>query len=75
APVYGRGAMVVHRIRLSLDDDRAFFALVRGWTKAHRHKNAATEDFTAYVEKATGRDLTELWDAWLYGGSRPPKEG
>ncbi|MGA6173798.1 M1 family metallopeptidase [Streptomyces sp. NPDC012600] len=75
APVYGRGAMVVHRIRLALDDDRAFFALVRGWTKAHRHKNAATEDFTAYVEKATGRDLTELWDAWLYGGSRPPKEG
>lgn len=29
-PVYGRGAMAVHRLRLAVDDDRAFFALVRG---------------------------------------------
>jgi len=74
-PVYGRGAMVVHRIRLAMDDDRAFFALVRGWTQAHRHGNASTDDFTAYAEEETGRDLTELWDAWLYGESRPPQEG
>ncbi|MFJ9398936.1 M1 family metallopeptidase [Streptomyces californicus] len=73
-PVYGRGAMVVHRIRLTLDDDEAFFALVRGWTREHRHGNASTEDFTVYVEEETGEDLTGLWDAWLYGGSRPPLE-
>ncbi|WP_334663356.1 M1 family metallopeptidase [Streptomyces cyaneofuscatus] len=73
-PVYGRSAMVVHRIRLAMDDDAAFFALVKGWTKAHRHGNASTEDFTAYVEEESGQDLTELWDAWLYGGSRPPME-
>lgn len=71
-PVYGRGAMVVHRIRLAIDDDKAFFALVKGWTKAHRHGNASTDDFIAYVEKETGQDLTALWDAWLYGESRPP---
>ncbi|MEG9551280.1 M1 family metallopeptidase [Streptomyces baarnensis] len=74
-PVYGRGAMAVHRIRLAVDDDAAFFALVRGWTQKYRHGNAATDDFTAYVEEETGRDLGRLWDAWLYGGSRPPLEG
>ncbi|MDX3595518.1 M1 family metallopeptidase [Streptomyces sp. ID03-2B] len=74
-PVYGRGAMAVHRIRLAVDDDAAFFALVRGWTKKYRHGNAATDDFTAYVEEETGQDLGRLWDAWLYGGSRPPLEG
>ncbi|MBK3548027.1 M1 family metallopeptidase, partial [Streptomyces sp. MBT60] len=74
-PVYGRGAMVVHQIRLAIDDDRAFFALVRGWTEKYRHANASTDDFTAYVEKETGQDLTGLWDAWLYGGSRPAREG
>ncbi|WP_345982827.1 M1 family metallopeptidase [Streptomyces sp. DSS69] len=74
-PVYARGAMVVHRIRLAIDDDAAFFALVKGWTKAHRHGNASTADFTAYVGKETGRDLTALWDTWLYGESRPPEEG
>ncbi|MFF0337502.1 M1 family metallopeptidase [Streptomyces fimicarius] len=74
-PVYGRGAMVVHRIRLAVGDDAAFFALVRGWTKKYRHGNAATDDFTAYVEEETGQNLGRLWDAWLYGGSRPPLEG
>ncbi|WP_328891291.1 M1 family metallopeptidase [Streptomyces sp. NBC_00316] len=74
APVYGRGAMVIHKIRQAVDDDRRFFALVAGWTKAHRHGNASTADFTAYVEKATGQDLTDLWKAWLYGEGRPAAE-
>ncbi|WP_406453082.1 M1 family metallopeptidase [Streptomyces sp. NBC_00876] len=74
-PVYGRGAMVIHKIREAVDDDEEFFALLAGWTKAHRHGNASTKDFTAYVEKATGQDLTELWDDWLYGRSRPAADG
>ncbi|MET7859244.1 M1 family metallopeptidase [Streptomyces sp. NPDC005318] len=74
APVYGRGAMVIHKIRQAVDDDRRFFALVAGWTKAHRHGNASTADFTAYVEKATGQELTDLWKAWLYGEGRPAAE-
>ncbi|MGW3654440.1 M1 family metallopeptidase [Streptomyces sp. NPDC005151] len=75
APVYGRGAMVIHKIRQAVGDDERFFALVRGWTKAHRHGNASTADFTAYVEKTTGLDLTDLWNTWLYGRSRPATEG
>ncbi|MFE6185035.1 M1 family metallopeptidase [Streptomyces sp. NPDC056465] len=71
-PVYGRGAMVVHRIRQEVDDDEVFFGIVRGWLSAHRHGNASTADFTAYVEEESGLDLTELWDTWLDGGSRPP---
>ncbi|MEV0491919.1 M1 family metallopeptidase [Streptomyces atratus] len=75
SPVYGRGAMVIHRIRQAVNDDERFFALVRGWTKAHRYGTASTADFTAYVEKATGLDLTDLWNTWLYGRSRPATEG
>ncbi|ROQ67205.1 peptidase M1-like protein [Streptomyces sp. 840.1] len=74
-PVYGRGAMVIHKVREAVDDDERFFALLAGWTKARRHGNATTADFTAYVEKATGLDLTELWKDWLYGGSRPAADG
>ncbi|MFF9567585.1 M1 family metallopeptidase [Streptomyces sp. NPDC014685] len=75
APVYGRGAMVVHELRRTMADDARFFALLRGWTKAHRHGNASTADFTAHAERVAGRDLTELWDTWLYGRSRPaPKD-
>ncbi|MFC8226675.1 M1 family metallopeptidase [Streptomyces sp. NPDC057287] len=70
-PVYGRGAMVVHRIRQEMDDDEAFFGLVRGWLSAHRHGNASTADFTAYADRVSGADLAEVWEHWLDGGSRP----
>lgn len=75
-PVYGRGAMVVHRIRQEMGDDEAFFGLVRGWLRAHRHGNASTDDFTAYVEEESGLELTvlhEVWETWLNGGSRPAR--
>lgn len=70
-PVYGRGAMVLHRLRLAVGDD-AFFALVRAWTRAYRHGNASTADFTAFAQGRTDRDLTALWEDWLYGSDRPP---
>ncbi|MFD9301631.1 M1 family metallopeptidase [Streptomyces sp. NPDC060048] len=70
APVYGRGAMVLHRIRQEVGDER-FFALVRGWAADHRHGNASTADFTAYAQEKTGHDLKKVWDVWLYGEARP----
>ncbi|MEU2247470.1 M1 family metallopeptidase [Streptomyces sp. NPDC019224] len=74
-PVYGRGAMVIHRIREAVDDDQEFFALLKGWTEKYRHGNASTADFTAYVEERTGQDLSGLWKAWLYGRDRPALDG
>ncbi|MFF8845728.1 M1 family metallopeptidase [Streptomyces sp. NPDC015127] len=70
APVYGRGAMVLHQVRAAVGDD-AFFGIVRGWAAEHRHGNASTDDFTAYAEERSGKDLAEVWDVWLYGDGRP----
>ncbi|MEU6482436.1 M1 family metallopeptidase [Streptomyces sp. NPDC046887] len=71
APVYERGAMVLHQVRRAVGD-RVFFGILRDWAAAHRHGNASTADFTAFVERrAGGRDLSALWQAWLYGEGRP----
>jgi aminopeptidase N len=73
SPVYQRGAMVLHRIRQLLGDD-AFRRLLRDWAAEHRHGNASTEDFTAYVEQqAPGTDFTGVWEDWLYGDGRPDR--
>ncbi|MGP9020115.1 M1 family metallopeptidase [Streptomyces sp. BR1] len=69
-PVYQRGAMVIHQIRKAVGDD-AFYDIVQGWAKDHRHANASTDDFTRYVEEKSGHDLTDLWDTWLYGDGKP----
>ncbi|MEU0372591.1 M1 family metallopeptidase [Streptomyces sp. NPDC006283] len=70
APVYGRGAMVLHRVRQAVGDE-VFFGIVRGWAEKYRHSNASTDDFVGFVEKESGKDLTELWDVWLYGDEKP----
>ncbi|MFG2294075.1 M1 family metallopeptidase [Streptomyces sp. NPDC048603] len=70
-PVYYRGAMVLHRIRQEVGDEK-FFALVRGWAEEHRHGNADTADFIAYTERLTGKDLDkQVWQNWLYGADKP----
>jgi aminopeptidase N len=71
SPVYQRGAMVLHKVRQTVGDD-AFRTLLRGWAAAHRHGNADTADFTAYVEKrAPGHDFDGIWADWLYGEGKP----
>ncbi|WP_405907936.1 M1 family metallopeptidase [Streptomyces sp. NBC_00828] len=73
SPVYERGAMVLHKIRQTVGDD-TFYDILRGWAAAHRHGNADTADFTAYVEKsAPDADFTEIWKDWLYGEGKPAK--
>ncbi|MFI8855884.1 M1 family metallopeptidase [Streptomyces prasinus] len=73
APVYQRGAMVLHRIRRTVGDD-AFRALLRGWAAEHRHGNADTADFTAYVERsAPDEDFDAVWSDWLYGEGKPAR--
>ncbi|MFJ9629235.1 M1 family metallopeptidase [Streptomyces sp. NPDC101175] len=71
SPVYERGAMVLHKIRRTVGDDR-FYDIVQGWAAAHRHGNADTADFTKYVERmAPGKDFGGIWKDWLYGDGKP----
>ncbi|MFI0963892.1 M1 family metallopeptidase [Streptomyces sp. NPDC021080] len=70
-PVYYRGAMVLQKIRQLVGDD-TFYDIVQGWAAAHRHANADTADFTAYVEKtAPDEDFSGIWKDWLYGKGKP----
>ncbi|MFE7599821.1 M1 family metallopeptidase [Streptomyces sp. NPDC057494] len=71
-PVYQRGAMVLHKLREAVGD-RVFDEILRGWPAKYRHANATTDDFTAYAESVSGRDLGALWDVWLYGDEKPSK--
>lgn len=71
SPVYERGAMVLHKIRQAVGDD-TFYDIIQGWAAIHRHGNADTDDFTAYVEKmAPDQDFSEIWKDWLYGEGKP----
>ncbi|MEU3752227.1 M1 family metallopeptidase [Streptomyces olivoreticuli] len=70
APVYGRGAMLLHELRRGVGDD-AFFAIARQWVADHRYGNGDTAEFIALCERISGRDLGELFDKWLRAEGKP----
>lgn len=69
-PVYDRGAMLLEQLRRTVGDE-VFFRILKGWPERHRHGNAGTADFVAYSEEVSGKELSGLFDAWLYAKRRP----
>jgi aminopeptidase N len=65
SPVYQRGALTLHALRLGIGDD-AFFDLLRAWTDRYGGASATTDDFIALAETIAGRDLTAFFDGWLF---------
>jgi aminopeptidase N len=69
-PVYFRGAMTLHVLRLAVGD-RTFFRILRGWARHKAVGNGTTEQFIAFAEKLSGRQLDQLFKNWLYTPGRP----
>nr|WP_310376614.1 M1 family metallopeptidase [Catenuloplanes atrovinosus] len=69
--VYRRGALAVHALRLTVGDE-AFFDILKTWTTERRNGNAVTADFISLAERVSGESLRPLFDAWLFGTTKPP---
>jgi len=70
APVYFRGAMTLHVLRLQVGD-RDFFKILRDWTRMQAGGNVTTDEFIALAERVSHQQLDDLFDAWLFGTTRP----
>ena len=67
---YQKGAWVLHMLRMSLGDD-VFFRGIRDYYHAHKDRTASTEDLRAALEKASGKDLKDFFQRWVYGVGHP----
>ncbi|MGI8330638.1 M1 family metallopeptidase [Actinomadura scrupuli] len=70
--VYDRAAMTLHALRKRVGDDK-FWSILRTWAKEHRHANGTTPEFIATAERVSGANLDALFQAWLYGKTRPTR--
>jgi aminopeptidase N len=68
--VYTRGGMTLHALRHEIGDP-AFFKLLRTWTDQYKYGNVTTDEFIALAEKVSGKQLDGLFNAWLFGTTRP----
>ena len=70
SPVYFRGAMTLHVLRLQVGD-RAFFRILQGWAREQAGGNVTTDEFIALAEHVSHQQLDELFDTWLFSTTRP----
>jgi aminopeptidase N len=69
--VYQRGGLTLHALRVEVGDD-VMRDILRTYVARFTGANASTEDFIATAEEVAGRDLSPLFDAWLYQSELPP---
>ncbi|ROP39759.1 M1 family metallopeptidase [Saccharothrix texasensis] len=68
--VYDRGALTVHALRAEIGDE-AFFRLLQEWPAAKRNGDATTDEFIAFAEALSGKQLDELFRTWLFTPVKP----
>lgn len=67
---YNKSAMVLHMLRRLLGDEQ-FFAAIRGFFAEWKYRKAGTSDLIAAMERASGRDLSAFFEAWVFGADIP----
>lgn len=68
--VYNKGASVLHLLRLTLGDE-IFFKALRTVYSRYAGRPLSTEAFQGVLEEVSGRDLSSLFDYWVYGSRQP----
>ncbi len=71
--VYVRGSMMVQALRNEVGDD-AFWAIVKAWTSNQGGGTGNTDQFIALAEQISGQQLDDLFNLWLFTGTKPPPE-
>ena len=67
---YEKGGWVLHMLRGMLGD-KVFFAGLKTYYNEHKDGVASTEDLRMAFEKASGRDLKNFFDRWIYKAGHP----
>ena len=62
---YQKGSWVLHMLRGVIGTDN-FWSGIRSYYKKYYNLNATTDDFRREMEEASGKDLSEFFQQWLY---------
>jgi len=69
--VYTKGAILLHSLRATLDNDSLFKKMMYDFNLDNRFKVITTDDFIHFVNSYTGLNFTPLFDKYLYDTKIP----
>lgn len=62
---YFKGALFLNTLRSVVNDDKRWWVLLRGFYQHFKYQNIMTEDVVSYFNRATGKNLTPIFDQYL----------
>ena len=71
--LYQKGGIVLNLIRKVLSED-LFWKSINLYVTRHRGQNVETIDLIRAIEDATGRNLRQFFDEWIFGAGHPEFE-
>ncbi len=72
--VYNKGAMLLHCLRCSINNDSLFFGLIHDFCVNNRYQTVTTDDFVKFVNHYTHADYTAFFTKYLYDTKLPVLE-
>ena len=71
---YFKGALFLQTLRAVVNDDKAWWKLMRDTYQEFKYKNIMTEDLVAFFNKETGKNWTPIFDQYLRHADLPTLE-
>jgi aminopeptidase N len=68
--IYEKGSCIYHMIRAELGEE-LFWRTIQTFVQENAHQTVESVDLLRAIEKATGRNLTFLFDQYVYRGGYP----
>jgi aminopeptidase N len=72
--VYNKGAMLLHCLRCTINNDSLFFSILHDFCTSNRYKTVTSNDFVAFVNRYTASDYTAFFNKYLYDTKLPVLE-
>jgi hypothetical protein len=69
AIAYSRGALFMDQLRRDLGE-QVFWKALRTFTRRFAGQSVTSRDFQRAFEEVSGRDLSTIFDRWVYGSSQ-----
>jgi aminopeptidase N len=63
--MYPKGAAMIHNIRMAMNNDTAFRAMLRAMNKTFYHQTITTKDVELFMSKYAGFSLAKTFDQYL----------
>ncbi len=71
---YFKGALFLHTLRAVVNDDKAWWKLMRDTYQEFKYRNIMTEDVVRFFNQETGKNLTPIFDQYLRHAALPTLE-